>query len=382
MVERILKALTSLRLTVVCLACALILVLVGTLAQVNEGLYQAQTRYFRSFFILWSPGSSSLRLPVFPGGYLVGIVLLANLIAAHTKRFGLTRKKAGVLMIHGGLILLLIGQIFTDLLSQESTMSLTRGGSSDYSEDLHLQELVVVDKTEPKSDEVVAIPERMLAPKGEIRHPGLPVAVRVKEFWPNADLSLKSTNGALSIRTSRGVGTNGVFVLPKPTVTDPDMRNTPAAIVELLAPDVSLGSWLVSPLVKVTQPFIHANRFFEVGLRIQRYYKPFSLTLLDLRHEIYKGTDIPRNFSSRVRIRNPQTAEDREVLIYMNNPLRYRGEDVLPIPNGNRQRPLRAPGGPEPQLADALLLLHPGWAWTGGPVHESFIRLRQKIKSQ
>jgi hypothetical protein len=50
------------------------------------------------------------------------------------------------------------------------------------------------------------------------------------------------------------------------------------------------------------------------------------MTLVDLRHDIYTGTDIPRNFSSRLRIQNPQTSEDREVVISMNHPLRYQGD--------------------------------------------------------
>ena len=42
-------------------------------------------------------------------------------------------------------------------------------------------------------------------------------------------------------------------------------------------------------------------------------------------HERYKGTDIPKNFASRVRVENSQSKEAREVLIYMNTPLRYAG---------------------------------------------------------
>jgi hypothetical protein len=47
---------------------------------------------------------------------------------------------------------------------------------------------------------------------------------------------------------------------------------------------------------------------------------------VDFRHDVYPGTEIPKNFSSRVRLMRPATGEDREVLIYMNNPLRYAGE--------------------------------------------------------
>src|SRR5882672_1053622 len=53
--DRIINFFTSLRLTVVCLGLGALLVFIGTLAQVDEGLYQAQTRYFKSFVILWKP---------------------------------------------------------------------------------------------------------------------------------------------------------------------------------------------------------------------------------------------------------------------------------------------------------------------------------------
>ncbi|GIT04850.1 MAG: hypothetical protein CM1200mP29_02610 [Verrucomicrobiota bacterium] len=42
----------SLRLTVACLFAALVLVFVGTLAQVDQGLYDAQKKYFRSYFLV------------------------------------------------------------------------------------------------------------------------------------------------------------------------------------------------------------------------------------------------------------------------------------------------------------------------------------------
>jgi hypothetical protein len=41
---------------------------------------------------------------------------------------------------------------------------------------------------------------------------------------------------------------------------------------------------------------------------------------------VYVGTDIPKNFSSRVQLESPRTGDNREVKIYMNNPLRYAGE--------------------------------------------------------
>src|SRR5262249_6418939 len=43
-------------------------------------------------------------------------------------------------------------------------------------------------------------------------------------------------------------------------------------------------------------------------------------------HDRYEGTDIPKNFSSRVRLLDAANNVDREFLIWMNHPLRYNGE--------------------------------------------------------
>jgi len=60
-------------------------------------------------------------------------------------------------------------------------------------------------------------------------------------------------------------------------------------------------------------------------LRPTRAYKPFSLTLLKATHSFYSGSEIPKDYRSRVRINNPEKLEKREVEIYMNSPLRYSG---------------------------------------------------------
>jgi hypothetical protein len=64
------KPLTSLKLTVFCFACAMILVFLGTLDQVNIGVYEAENRYFKSFFLYFTPPGTTLKIPWFPSGYL------------------------------------------------------------------------------------------------------------------------------------------------------------------------------------------------------------------------------------------------------------------------------------------------------------------------
>src|SRR5271170_2212584 len=174
MLDRFVNLFTSLRLTIVCLCLAIVLVFVGTLEQVHLGLYAVQSEFFRSFLIYWTPSWTSWRIPVFPGGWLIGMVLLMNLLAAHIKRFKLERRKIGILLIHGGLILLLVGQFVTEMFQVESQMILKAGQTRNYSEDSRKNELAVIDVTDKDSDHVVAIPESIVARGGEIRTPLLP----------------------------------------------------------------------------------------------------------------------------------------------------------------------------------------------------------------
>jgi ResB-like family len=363
MVNRIVNFFTSLRLTVVCLSLALLLVFIGTLAQVDQGLYAAQNRYFRSLLIYWSPKGADWRIPVLPGGYLLGGILLINLVAAHIKRFTFTKKKIGIFLIHAGLILLLLGQFATDLFQVESHMRLSEGEAKNYSENDRLNELVLIDSSIADHDQVVAIPETVLSKGKEIRHPQLPFTVQVKQYYPNSRLSRR----APMIDTEPPPATQGagqqLKVQPATTTAKMDERNVPSAIVEIVTPQGSLGTWLVSGFLDELQSLKFDNRTYQVGLRLTRYYKPFYVELIKFSHDKYLGTDIPKNFSSRIRLRRAETGEDREVLIYMNNPLRYWGETYYQAsfdPNDPRVTVLQVVRNPSwltPYLSCALVAL-------------------------
>lgn len=323
----IIKFFSSLQLTVACLALGLILVFAGTLAQVDLGLYRAQNEYFRSFLVYWTPKASSFRIPVFPGGYLLGGVLVINLLTAHFTRFKLTRKKIGIWMVHLGLILLVVGQFGTDMLSVESAMQLTEGESKNYSEEFRGNELVLVDKSDPQTDLVYSIPESMLMRQGQVQDSRLPFTLRLKSHWVNSRLVAprdETPPGAIPSGATAGV-LKDILLVPEPPVADTDHRNTPAAVVEILNGKESIGSFLVSGYTAMSQGFTAGGKSYEIALHPTRHYYPFSLTLLKATHEQYKGTDIPKNFASRVRLQNPDRNEARETVIYMNNPLRYSG---------------------------------------------------------
>src|SRR5580704_13620329 len=328
MLHKIVDLITSLKLTIVCLAAGMALIFAGTLAQVHLGIHDAQQRYFQSMFVWWPPEGRGFKIPIFPGGHLIGAVLLINLISAHAKRFYWAWRKLGIHLTHAGLIIMLAGGLFTDLFAIESHMRLQGGDTKNYSEDqLHI-ELAVIDTTDNDLDQVTAIPESILKKNRMIDHWSLPFRIVVRNFYQNARLRMlnESEGGARPI-ANQGPGAM-IAVEPVARVIAQDERDVPAAAIEILPKDDggSLGTWLVSDALGAPQTFSCAGRTWMIAMRTARYYKPYSVTLQKFTHERYAGTEIPKNFASKVILSDPERSVNRDVLIYMNHPLRYRGE--------------------------------------------------------
>lgn len=428
------KILTSLRVTVICLALGIVLVFVGTVAQADEGLYQAQVRYFKHWIVfgatLWGH-----HVPlILPGGYTIGVVLLINLAAAHIKRFRWGWSKLGIHLTHLGIIILLVGQLATDMLQVESRMSFFEGQSAAYVERHREVELAFMSDGGEEKDEVISIPQELVAKGEDITHPKLPFTIRVKDYAPNGDVvthaeiteaatklatalatvegqfasveglvpsaqraeesegrvavwraalaaigekdtedlvaaakriaaqperevklrtelktrfrtemlaRFKMQGGAMKVAAEK-LG-SGEQVTPEslkpaaangagarssatrlPEAKDMDSRSLPFAVIELVEAGKSLGTWLVSPYLR-PQEVSAGGKSYRVAFRDERAYLPFSLKLLEATHKKYPGSDLPKDFRSRVLIDNPETKEKREVEISMNNPLRYGG---------------------------------------------------------
>ena len=94
MMKALLKFFGSLRLTVTLLALSIVLIFFGTLDQVEFGIRYTQEKYFESLIALWKYPPQwvlgdllgGLPLPM-PGGYLIGPLLILNLLTAHFQRF-------------------------------------------------------------------------------------------------------------------------------------------------------------------------------------------------------------------------------------------------------------------------------------------------------
>lgn len=337
----LLKFFSSLQLTVVLLTLSLVLIFFGTLDQVEYGIWETQKRYFESFFVTWSypiqaPAGTHLqwlKLPL-PGGYLLGGFLLVNLLAAHTTRFKLTWKKSGLFCIHFGLILLLISELLTDIVSEESQMAIDEGGQINYSETVLENELVFIDRSESDYDTVHTISTDWLKKGKRTTIPNSDLSVRAIHYYPNAKIA-RSPQTSEAGPLNRTLANKGIVeridlqVIEQPVDYSQDAINTATAFIEILdASDKSLGVWLVSNVIDERFPpqIIQTDsQNLELALRFKRYYHPFTVELVDFTHEKYPGTEIPYNFSSEVFVNDLNQNKKQKALIYMNHPLRYGG---------------------------------------------------------
>ena len=355
------KFFTSLRLTVTLLALSVLLIFFGTLAQVDEGLWKAQKIWFESYVVIgqhlqlfgWK-----FTVPIFPGGYLIGFTFLAGLIAAFIKRFAWRRDKIGIHLTHAGVIVLLLGQLLTQELAVESYIEFKEGETKSYAEHHLKNELAFARDAGGGQEEVVVIPETMVKAGAEIQHEKLPFTVRVKEFGVNCVARRRGPAVDGPGIATQGVGKQ-LVVEPRGEVTDMDSRNLPYAYIELVQGGQSLGTWLVTPWLALfgagSQEVAVGGQKFRAELRFERHYEPFAMTLLKTSNEIYRGTDIPKNFRSRVRLVDSATREAREVDIYMNHPLRYAGLTFYQARMGRDQ------DDPKRGTSALQVVRNPGW---------------------
>jgi hypothetical protein len=353
--KTILKPIASLRLTVILFVLSMVLIFFGTVAQIDEGIWTVVKKYFRSFGVLipfqllvqfgqkFFGVSDSVRVPgsfPFPGGWTLGGLLLVNVLAAHLVRFRLSWNRSGILILHSGLILLFAGEIVTGLFAVEGQMQIREGQSANFVVHTRLCELAVIDPSDPKADDVVVIAEKLLRKGGTISHPDLPFDVEVKRYLVNSVLKRSPGEGPglAAVEPPEGSGSED---MPAVYLTLRDKKDGMVLAEDYLGSvhlepvrDRDDGSYYAVVTVagekrRTAVPYAPVKvdgKDYEVALRFKRTYKPYSIHLIDFRFDRYMGTNKAKNFSSEVRLIDPERNDDRTVVIRMNEPLMHRGD--------------------------------------------------------
>jgi ABC-type transport system involved in cytochrome c biogenesis permease subunit len=329
---RLFDFLASLRLTVVLLSASMVLVFLATLEQVPWGVWHIQDEYFESWGVLYPLSkTATFRFPL-PGGFLLGLLLCLNLLAAHFRHYRPGWGRIGISLTHGGLLLLLVGGFAIALWQKESAMIIAEGETKAFTEAFRDHEVAIIEVSDPTSDHVDAFPTAMLRGgdvSAKVGRNGQLIA-NVRSFQPNAivrPLSQAPELKPLGLARPEGLAARQPMGMsPLPESFDDNRPNNPFAIVQL-------SNGADAPVEVAVCLLFHENfpaqrveiggRSYEIGLRRERTYLPFSLSLRKFIHERHPGTDIPRRFASDVTVND--AGSRRDFFISMNEPLRHGG---------------------------------------------------------
>lgn len=300
----------SITLTVACLALLMVLVFWGTLYQIEHGLYAAQEKFFSSWLV-WVLGV----IP-FPGGKLVLGALLVNLLGYMVNMLIFQPLKPGILLIHSGLLVMLIGGAITHYHGEEGYLSLWEGESSNVASSYVEWELAVW-KRSGAVREVYAITADGLEAGETLAFSPLPIEIEVERWFDNAR-GFRSDAITPPFLSSFNI----TRVEEAPPEKEPP-QNVAAGIFRISAPDMETASVLlfgddIAPLVIPV-----GEEEYVVGLRHKRIPMPLVIRLLDFRREMHPGTETPSSFSSLVEVKSDGLV--RELTISMNKPLRHHG---------------------------------------------------------
>jgi hypothetical protein len=383
-VLQVLKTLASLRITVVLFVLSILLVFFGTLAQVDAGIWTVMNKYFRSAFV-WVPFQIFFPRTMvisggfpFPGGWLLGGLLLVNLLAAHAIRFKMTWKRSGIFLIHAGIIVMMLSELVTGLFAVESRMSIGNGETVAFLDHGREVELAIVDSSKPNVDVVAVIPEGLLRKKGAIHSELLPFDVNVEEYWTNSALQILRPGAPVTKDVV--VATDGGSYTVAAASEEAGVgqgEDVPSVRIAFLSKDkgekLAGGLYSLWYYENLPTKFMRQKRFqkqritvdgktYDVELRYKRIYPPFSIHLLEFKHEVFLGTKTPKNFSSRVELLDPERKEQRTVTISMNAPLRYAGETFyqsgfFPDDSGTILQVVRNPGWLMPYVSCIMVAL-------------------------
>jgi len=311
------------------LACVLFLLLLvltylGTLHQVDHGLYETQQKYFNSAFLVHE-AFGFLPVPL-PGGYLVVSVLFVNLALGAIVRARKGWSHLGILATHAGICVLLAGSFITYQFADSGHLTLYEGEESSAFESYHEWEIAVA---EAGGGEVV----EYLIRQDDFAHVG-PGQSRDFVFGGVPfvlTLSGYVRNAAPQPATQAGRGkdiVDGFYLLELPPQKE-DAANAPgayAAVSEQGSGAEQRG--LLWGHARAPWTVTVAGKTWSVALRKRQRTlgsdgQPFTIKLEKFTRELHPGTNTPRVFRSDVTL--TEGGVSRRAEISMNEPLRHRG---------------------------------------------------------
>lgn len=286
----------------------MVLLIVGTVAQKEIGLYQATHLFFNRFFYWIGP------LPIPVGASVLGL-LFVNLAIHFITKSQWNRRQFGTTLAHLSILLLLLGGAVTLLTKKEGFIILRKNETVDRVYDYHDRRFTIL-----KDNQIV--------------YSTLTGSFKAKSFIPLKNLPF--TIRINTICANCTVEENQLKTLPKKVE---DETNQLGFNFQINLPNGVKKQFSTTEFSGYRPQFEMGGHSYQFVLHRENYPLPFSLLLLDFTEHYYAGTDIAKQFTSSLSVIENNQAWP--VLISMNNPFRYRNytlyqSSVLTLPGNEK----------------------------------------------
>ncbi len=310
--DTLLKLCSSVRITVICLFWLFVLTFWGTVAQVQQGLYVAQERFFYSFFFL-----AAKWIPV-PGGQLILWILFINLVAAAITHFSKLRhwRYIGLKLSHIGLLIYFVSAFVTFHVTEESYVHMAEGEGTNLSSSYEKWEIAYwTDKGDTRKVTAYTLSGIKIGETIPFNSPDFTISV--DQFLLNAAAFTK-TLPASGVRPLNG---SGISLLQPKEVQKEREKNVAGGLFTFKTAKKTESVVLYGAESVPTRLMINGKEYF-FSLRRVKKELPFTIRLDDFKVKFHPGTQTAASYESFATLTLPKGGE-RKTHIYMNNPLTF-----------------------------------------------------------
>jgi hypothetical protein len=330
----------------------------GTLEQVEKGLFETQKKYFESVFLIHQAGPWDFRLwpwsddasawfhhvvgpiPVpLPGVYLLLTLLLTNLVCGGIVRMRKDKARLGILVAHLGIVLMLAAGFVKYRFSVDGNMMLWPMQQKDefesyYDWDVSIREAV----KEGKTTEYL-IPHTQIAPDLEngvghvtFQHDLLPFDFAATKWFKHCVVVPK---GPMFEGDGKVVG--GYVVLKQELQKEAE-QNIPGLYATLT--DKATGQQTEALFwgdEREGLTYSSGGKQWLIHLQRKRWKLPFAIKLDKFTFEMHPRTERPAVFLSDVT--KIEDRDEQKLKITMNEPLRQEGYTLFQASYGPPNAP-------------------------------------------
>ena len=286
----------------------MVLLVAGTIAQKNMGIYEAQNMFFSSWLIFLGP------IPL-PGGFLtLGLIFITLFVKfIFFSKWNLAH--SGIILTHLGVLILLLGGLITSKYAHETFMTITEGESINYLSE-YRQRVIKIEKNKKT---LAQIDFNNIRTGPLFNDTEMPFNVEISSFCNNCTMKFQSEDMA---KTAHGMAQK-VELTPIPSEKEQEGNLSGAMLVIKNADQNTNGRHLLMESVSEQINVTPNKDTYTISIgRVQRPL-PFTIQLIDFRRTVYPGTDKPKEFESDIIIRDNNI--EWPVTIRMNEPARYKG---------------------------------------------------------